>query len=142
MYLFMLSRVCDPAMGMVFYVDREGQNAFQQRVVPRDDDRVLEAITEARAIMAMPDAPPRLMPNIKTGKATKTKGFPVTMAQPWNCDYCDYCDVSCPGALQAKDRKLGVVGHINVNGPNGFIGTKEIPLEIAAYIQETLTIPF
>jgi len=39
-----------------------------------------------------------------------------------------------------KDRKLGVVGH--TRHFNDFIGTKEIPLEIAAHIQEALTIPF
>ena len=139
MYLCSVCAVCDPVMGLVFYVDREGQNAFQQRAVVRDNFAVEEAIREAKGIIASSDVPSILPPVIKTGKETKTKGTPVYMKMPWNCDYCDYCDISCPGALQKRDRNLGVVGHITAKG---FIGTKEIPLEIAAQIQDELTIPF
>ena len=140
-YLCAVRAVCDPVMGLVFYVDREGQNAFQQRAVIRDDMAVKEAIKEAKDIIAMSDVPSILPPVIKTGKETKTKGTPVYINMPWNCDYCDYCDVSCPGALQQQDRNLGVVGHIT---EKGFVGTKEIPLEIASQVENELVevLPF
>ena len=141
MYLCSVCASCDPAMGLVFYVDREGQNAFQQRAVVRDDFAVKEAIKEAKNIIASSDVPPRLLPIVKAGTETKTKGRPVYINMPWNCDYCDYCDISCPGALQKQDRGLGVVGHVT---QKGFLGTKEIPLEIASQIENELVevIPF
>lgn len=130
-YLCAVSAVCDPAMGLVFYVDREGQNAFQQRAVVRDDVAVKEAIKNAKDIIAMSDAPAILPPVVKTGKETKTKGTPVYINMPWNCDYCDYCDMSCPGALQQQYRDMGVVGHVH-NGK--YNPAKELSDDILEFI--------
>ena len=77
-----------PDGGLVLYVDREGQNSFQQFPVARDDNAVKEAIIEAKLIRDMPKAPDILNPVAKQTKATKTKGIPITVAMPWMCDYC------------------------------------------------------
>jgi CRISPR/Cas system-associated exonuclease Cas4 (RecB family) len=141
MYLSEVSAVCEPVMGLVFYVDREGQNAFQQRVIVRDDAAVRGAIAEAKDIIAMSEAPPILTAKIKTGKDTKTKGTPVNVSMPWNCDYCDFRDVSCPGALSQEHRNMGVVGHIVADG---FVPTKDLPDEVFSQIIDELVdiLPF
>ena len=125
--------------GLVLYVDREGQNAFQQFVVKRDDDAVKEAIVEAKRIRNMPKAPDILNPVAKQGKATKTKGIPITVAMPWMCDYCDYCDISCTGALPYSFRNMGVVGHIK---DNEFKPTQELTDDITNAIIDQTVIPF
>ncbi|OPL09585.1 MAG: hypothetical protein AVO34_13415 [Firmicutes bacterium ML8_F2] len=141
MYLLDACGYHPPVMGLVFYVDREGQNAFQQRAVPRDDVKVKQAIEEAQDIISQSEPPEILLPEVKTSKATKTKGVPVYIKQPWNCDYCDYCDVSCPGALPANLRDGKVVGHV-LKG--SFNPAKELPEDIEQQIISELceAIPF
>ena len=114
----------DASIGLVLYVDREGQNSFKQFVVPRDDVKVLDAVCATKAIVADTELPPTLEPVVKMGKATKTKGVPVTISMPWNCDYCDYRDVTCHGSLPYEYRNIGVVGHL-LNG--SYKPAKELP---------------
>ena len=125
--------------GLVLYVDREGQNAFQQFPVKRDDNAVKEAIIEAKLIRDMPKAPDILNPVAKQGKATKTKGIPITVAMPWMCEYCDYINVSCPGALPYSFRNMGVVGHLD---GGEFKPTQELTEAITNAIIDQTVIPF
>lgn len=125
--------------GLVLYVDREGQNSFQQRYVPRNDEVVKEAITEAWLIRDAKEPPPILEPIVFEGKPTKTKGVPVTIKQPWMCDYCSYQDVTCHGALSYDHRVKNVIGHM-VDGdfvPSNFIGE-----ELQEKVSELIAVPF
>ena len=133
------TRPYDVDGGLVFYVDREGQNAFQQFPVERDDNVVNEAIIAAKIIRDSAQAPDILDPIVREGKATKTKGTPITIKMPWMCDYCDYINVSCPGALPNEVREMGVVGHM-INGD--FTPTKDLPDAVFSSIIDQLVIPF
>jgi len=94
--------------GVVFYLDREGQNAARQFVVDRDDETVSEAIKYAKSIQQMENLPDELNPKVEI---KKNKGpDSVYLKLPWQCDYCQYRDVSCEGALPKEYRELGVVG--------------------------------
>ena len=97
--------------GLVFYVDREGQNQARQFYVKRDDEVVWQALLTAKA-MAGSDIPPAVLePKLKI---TENKGpDSVKLEMPWQCSYCDFCGPSCPGALPPKMRELGIVGHVN-----------------------------
>ena len=134
-----VTRQYDADGGMVLYVDREGQNAFQQFPVARDDNAVKEAIIEAKLIRDMPKAPDILNPIARQTKATKTKGIPITVAMPWMCDYCDYCDISCTGALPYSFRNMGVVGHLD---GGEFKPTQELTEAITNAIIDQTVIPF
>ena len=96
--------------GLVFYVDREGQNQAKQFFVKREDERVFQAIEIAKNIAEQKFPPPLLEPVLKI---SKNKGpDSVKLCQDWKCDYCEYQDVSCPGALKPYQRKNGIIGHI------------------------------
>ena len=95
--------------GLVFYVDREGQNQARQFYVERDDEFVWWAVKNTKLI-AHGKRPPLLSPQVIV---RENKGpDSVYLKQPWNCDYCDYLDVSCEGALPRAYRDLGIVGKI------------------------------
>lgn len=95
--------------GLVFYVDREGQNQARQFYVERDDEFVWWAVKNTKLI-AHGKCPPLLSPQVSV---RENKGpDSVYLKQPWNCDYCDYLDVSCEGALPRAYRDLGIVGKI------------------------------
>lgn len=96
--------------GLVFYVDREGQNAARQFFIPRNDQAVEDALRIVLAIAGSDTCPPILEPRLLI---TRNKGpDSVKIAQPWQCDYCQYLDVSCKGALPKKQRELGIIGYI------------------------------
>jgi hypothetical protein len=97
--------------GLVFYVDREGQNQARQFYVQRDDQAVWFAVEECVKIRDSEIAPAILQPKLTIGK---NKGpDSVKLGQPWQCDYCDYLDISCPGALPKDYRNLGIVGYVD-----------------------------
>jgi hypothetical protein len=81
--------------GILFYVDREGQNGVRQFLVEPDSEQVLNNIKTVEEKVSK--EPPILTPtiNIKENKGDNS----IKVSQPWNCDWCDYQDVSCPGAL-------------------------------------------
>ena len=124
-----------PDAGLVFYADREGQNASIQFPVMPDDGAVIHAIKETKLIRDSKDIPPILEPIIKRGKDTKTKGTPITLAMPWNCDYCQYRDVTCHGALPYDYRQMGVIGHL-VDGE--YKPAKELPAEVDKIVVDIL----
>jgi len=132
-----LENICDT--GLVYHVDREGQNASLQFPVTRDDEAVKRAIVEAKEIVAMEKIPDMIEPVIKLGKETKTLGVPVNIALSWMCDYCDYRDVSCHSPLIYDHRSLGVVGHM-VSGD--FKPKKETPLDVIDWVEHLAEIPF
>jgi CRISPR/Cas system-associated exonuclease Cas4 (RecB family) len=129
--------ICDT--GLVYHVDREGQNASLQFPVTRNDEAVKQAIAEAKEIVAMEKIPDMIEPVIKLGKETKTLGVPVNIALSWMCDYCDYRDVSCHSPLIYDHRSLGVVGHM-VAGD--FKPKKETPLDVIDWVEHLAEIPF
>ena len=97
--------------GLVFYVDREGQNQARQFYVKRDDEVVWQALLTAKAIAGSDIPPAVLEPKLKI---TENKGpDSVKLEMPWQCSYCDFCGPSCPGALPPKMRELGIVGHVD-----------------------------
>lgn len=97
--------------GLVFYVDREGENAARQFYVQRNDDRVWDAAETAIAIAKQEEPPPILEPKLKIGK---NKGpDSVKLEQPWQCEYCEYSGPSCPGALPPNMRGLGIIGYLD-----------------------------
>jgi hypothetical protein len=123
MYLFAISALCDPVMGLVFYVDREGQNAFQQRAVPRDDVKVKQAIEEAQDIISQPEPPPILQPQLKINI---NKGpDSIELPHQWQCDYCDYCDVSCESAIPKQYRTNGIIAYRENNYLTNIKSTKK-----------------
>ncbi len=104
--------------GLVFYVDREGQNFAKQFYVERNDDAVWQAIEECVRIMEAGEPPEILPPKLNIGK---NKGpDSVKLEMPWQCSYCDYIDVSCPGALPKKMRELGIVGYVHKGDSDEF----------------------
>lgn len=93
--------------GLLFYVDREGQNAARQFYVERDDATVLAAVAKAKAVRELPEAPPILSPKVAI---RENKGpDAVYLESGWRCDYCRLRSTSCPGALPAHLRELGIV---------------------------------
>lgn len=97
--------------GLVFYVDREGQNTAKQFYVQRDDQAVWFAVEECVKIRDSEIAPAILQPKLTIGK---NKGpDSVKLEMPWQCSYCQYLDMSCPGALPKKYRELGIVGYVD-----------------------------
>ena len=101
----------DVDSGLVFYVDREGQNQARQFSVERDDDAVRSATSFAMEIRDRECAPDILQPKLDIGK---NKGpDSVKLRMPWQCSYCQYIDVSCPGALAKNLRELGIIGYID-----------------------------
>ena len=124
----------DADAGLLFYVDREGQNAARQFFVERDDARVFTALRHTLDIAKGPD-PGILAPKVEV---RQNKGpDSVYLKQPWNCDYCEYIDVSCPGALPKKMRELGIVGKIN---GSSFTPAKGVPQAVEAVVLEHLEI--
>ncbi len=128
----------DADAGLVFYVDREGQNAARQFYVARNDARAWQAARFALEVAGGAD-PGILEPQltIRENKGPNS----VYLKQPWMCDYCDYADVSCPGALPKKFRELGIVGKVG----DEFMPTKGIPQAAVEIVEELLNkdkIPF
>jgi CRISPR/Cas system-associated exonuclease Cas4 (RecB family) len=140
-YIYGASKVLENISdtGLVYHVDREGQNASLQFPVTRNDEAVKQAIIEAKEIVAREKIPDMIEPVIKLGKETKTLGVPVNIALSWMCDYCDYRDVSCHSPLIYDHRSLGVVGHM-VSGD--FKPKKETPLDIIDWVEHLAEIPF
>ena len=100
----------DGDAGLVFYIDREGQNQAKQFYAQRDDSKVWQAVKAAKAV-ARGNEPGILGPKIVIAK---NKGpDSVKLEMPWQCSYCDFCGPSCPGALPPKMRELGIVGHVD-----------------------------
>ena len=96
--------------GLVFYVDREGQNKPKQFFVERDDAKVKWAIAETLEV-AHGEQPGILLPQLVI---SKNKGpDSVKLKMPWQCEYCEYIDISCPGALPYEDRNNGIIGYLD-----------------------------
>ncbi len=136
-YMYALSLTgIEPEAGIVFYVDREGQNAMKQFTVQRNDGGVKDAIAETKDIAEGPE-PDILEPklDIRENKGPDS----VKLKQPWQCDYCNFLDVSCKGALPYEWRDLGIVAKID-NGqiwpvdkvPEGAISLVESIMEMTA----------
>jgi hypothetical protein len=120
--------------GLVFYVDREGQNQCKQFYVARDDERVSNAMVDAVRLAKGQD-PGILEPKLVIGKNKGPDSVKLTM--PWNCNYCDYLDVSCPGALKKKHRELGIVGYV----VGGAFSPKVIDGEIILIVEDLIEAP-
>jgi len=139
-YMYALSLTgIEPEVGIVFYVDREGQNAMKQFTVQRNDCGVKDAIAETRDIAEGPE-PDILEPklDIRENKGPDS----VKLKQPWQCDYCNFLDVSCNGALPSKMRELGIVGKLD---GDKFTPAKDIPEGVFATVSDLLEgsyIPF
>lgn len=103
----------DADLGILFYVDREGQNFAKQFEVGRNDDAVLRAYMDVHRMKYATAPEPLVVPAWHKPKETKTKGWSVTAKLPWQCGWCPFFEKACPGALpeQAVDK---VVGHIEV----------------------------
>ena len=140
-YGFTVSAICEPVCGVVFYVDREGQNGFRQfDDVPNDFQAVKDAIAEIKTIAGLSEAPPLLEPMIEV-KENKGPNS-VKLKQPWNCDYCDYQDISCHGALPNKLRDLGIVGYTDGAEFTPKDGVPAEATEIVEGLLELEKIPF
>jgi len=105
--------------GMLWYIDREGQNHPKTFHVERNDDSVEMARDIILQIAVIPEPPLPMRPKfgIKYG-ANKTS---ITADLPWQCDWCDYLDISCKGALPAEMRSSQgrVVGWVEVTDGDG-----------------------
>lgn len=96
--------------GLLFYLDREGQNQARQFYVQRDDERIREAIKYCMDIAKSETPPAYLQPKVKVGK---NKGpDSVKLELPWQCSYCEYLDVACMGALPQNERNNGIIGYL------------------------------
>jgi len=98
--------------GILWYIDREGQNRPVEFFVSRDDVEVEECISVAMSVAKADKIPPVLDPKLST-KENK-KSIAVLAQEPWQCSYCDYVDVACSGALPFDLRSSSgkVIGHI------------------------------
>lgn len=99
--------------GILFFIDREGQNGIRQFYVERDNDRLRDDFAKIKKIKEKePEVlKPRL--NVKINKGDNS----IYLNHPWQCDYCDYLDVSCPGALPKEYRDIkGIVAKEDKEG--------------------------
>lgn len=129
----------DADAGILWYIDREGQNATKQFTVQRDDAKVIAACKVLKSIADSEDCPPILPPVIKTTK--NKKNCSVRIEMPWQCNYCDYLDISCPGSLKKKHRDLGVIGYWDGNAfsPKIKDGKVVVGAEIIELVEEGLS---
>jgi len=101
-------------LGILFYIDREGQNHVEVCWVERDDKRVDDARQVARLVTQSPSMPGVLKPGVTI---RQNKGpDAVYVDNPWQCQYCKYLDHGCPGALAPDMRELGLVAHVTNDG--------------------------
>lgn len=112
---------------ILLYVDRDGSNTPIQKVIERDDERVLASAEYIKKVAASPVPPEKMLPviNIKENKGPNS----VVASLPWQCKYCDFYGISCSGPM-LKDDSGKVVGHIN--------GGTFTPREGFEYLQDTI----
>ena len=122
----------DADAGLIFYVDREGQNAARQFYVQRDDERVWWAVEQARAVRDgdIPDVLDAKL-QIKQNKGPDS----VYLKQPWQCEYCEFLNVSCQGALPYNCRELGIVGKVS---EDRFTPSAGIPEGVEGLVRDLL----
>lgn len=90
--------------GILFYIDREGQNGVRQFPVMPED--MTEQVQILEAIMM--NEPTKLEPQVKIRENKGDNSIYLNM--PWQCNYCDYLDISCNGALEPQARDIsGIV---------------------------------
>lgn len=105
-------------IGILLYIDREGQNGTREFTVLRDDAFIGLLWQQANEVVSLKDPPPVLEPELEV-KALKTKTN-VKLKMPWHCSYCPFLDISCDGALgkSARDLTGEAIGNtIIFNGP-------------------------
>lgn len=90
--------------GVVFYIDREGQNGIREfPVMPNKVDPLIKILKFIKE-----NDQPILKPNIRVRKNKSDNS--IYISQPWQCNYCDFLDVSCPSALKPSWRNItGIV---------------------------------
>lgn len=99
--------------GILFFIDREGQNGVRQFLVERNDDKFWEDYKAIHQIRT--SEPPKMMAGLKININKGDNS--IYLNSPWQCDYCDYCDVSCEGALPPKLREInGIVAKEDSEG--------------------------
>lgn len=104
----------DADLGLIAYVDREGQNGLKAFPVERDDEAVEFAAGVARGIADQEECPPKLLPTINR-KHLKGPDS-IYLNEPWQCRYCEFRDLSCDGALLPTHRDLRVVAKVDDGG--------------------------
>ncbi len=123
--------------GMLWYIDREGQNHPVTFHVERRDEFVKTAMDIILDIqdLSYPPLPMRPKFGINHGK-TKVS---ITAGMPWQCDWCDYLDVSCGGALPKEMRSAQgrVVGWLKVDEDGVLVEHKPDYSDIKVYNQTT-----
>ena len=80
--------------GILFYIDREGQNGVRQFAVEKTNEQDIKSRV-AELEIQMTNKPKRLTPSLKI---RENKGDnSIYLKSDWRCGYCDYYGVSCEG---------------------------------------------
>ena len=129
-------KAMNAALGLLLYLDREGQNGARQVIVPRDDVAVVRATVKLKRIVESPEPPPMfpVKVDVKENKGPDS----VKVSLPWQCERCAYRPLSCPGPIHPDQLPKGVCGHVDDEGeftPKEGV-TDEVADIIERYIRE------
>jgi len=124
----------DAAGGVVFYIDREGQNGSRQFKVERDDRQVWEAIKYIKWIVESDEPMP--IKGLKLEQKVNKGPDSVKLKEPWQCSYCDFKYVSCPGPIDEKYQpELGkIIGYLDGGQFNCKTENKELARIVAGLL--------
>jgi len=99
--------------GILFFIDREGQNGVRQYLVESDIVQLENDYLKVQKIIIKEHDVLKPKLNIKINKGDNS----IYLNHPWQCNYCDYLDVSCPGALPEEYRNIkGIVAKEDKEG--------------------------
>ncbi len=118
-YVYALRKYVDRnVLGVVLYLDREGQNRPVQFAPELVEPSKIEHISDQTNEIVSGKKPPILQPQLDINE---NKGpDSIYLKSPWQCDYCDYEGVSCPGALEQEFKDLGIVAKRDNDGKLSF----------------------
>lgn len=117
--------------GILFYVDREGQNGVRQfPVMPEDMRPKIEKLKEIRDR----EAPLKMLPKIRIRQNKSANSIYIGL--PWQCKYCNFLDISCEGALPEKWRNIN--GIVAKQGKKGIYPYKDKYSELVPLIEKLI----
>lgn len=100
--------------GMLFYIDREGQNFCKQFQVERDAKTIKDGYDKLLVYSQSEEPLERVRAKIKI-KENKTFDS-IYLNYPWQCQWCKYLGISCNGAddipEEYRDINNKVIAHI------------------------------
>jgi len=122
--------------GILFYIDREGQNSCKQFQVERNTRAVMEGCDKLYSFSQLKEPPEKVEICIKIKENKKFKS--ISLDYPWQCQWCKYLDISCDGAnsLPKKYRNINskVIAHLK----DSVLEMGEEYIELQAIVEKLL----